>query len=413
MVSDNTVDQQLSVQESSIIHDRARLLLSAVDRQNGLAILENPSSSMTWLDDMMSDWVHTVAPYAAHASACQFGQDWVKTWCFVANKPQIGGVARSCCHPPGTHESVVGVRLPDGSFKSRLTAEYPQQLAAALASIIAEFTTHSGQVRPLGTWRHHLPHSVQWPDHAHRIEDGGGLPSSALSVSPRGIAIMKELRKKWFRRLSDTQDCLRITAKLRTGHSGPPLNADELRPYLQDLCDVLGCTANADLLHTQPGQPFRLKLWKTLVLSWNDVDADFLDLLAEGVPLGVNETLQPSPAWPLTQATVPTEVPLVECTSSWKSAASNLSLVRELIAEEVASGFIAMVPGGLQELQQQYPKTAVGKLGLVLAEGRSPRLVVDSSISNVTANTILPNHMLLPRISDVMACAPRSPPTHT
>ena len=89
-----------------------------------------------------------------------------------------------------------------------------------------------------------------------------------------------------------------------------------------------------------------------------------------------------------------------------ESVASNLSLVRELIAEEVASGFIALVPGGLQELQQQYPKTAVGKLGLVLAEGRSPHLVVDSSISNVTANTILPNHMLLPRISDVMACAP-------
>ena len=190
---------------------------------------------MTWLDDMMSDWVHTVAPYAAHASACQFGQDWAKTWCFVGNKPQIGGVARSCCHLPGTHESVVGVRLPDGSFKSRLTAEYPQQLAAALASIIAEFTTHSGQVRRLGTWRQHLPHSVQWPDHAHRIEDGGGLPSSALSVIPRGISVMKELRKKWFRRLSDTQNCLRIIAKLRTGHSGPPLNADELQPYLHDL----------------------------------------------------------------------------------------------------------------------------------------------------------------------------------
>ena len=102
-----------------------------------------------------------------------------------------------------------------------------------------------------------------------------------------------------------------------------------------------------------------------------------------------------------------------------ESVASNPSLVRELIAEEVASGFIALVPGGLQELQQQYPKTAVGKLGLVLAEGRSPHLVVDSSISNVTANTILPNHMLLPRISDVMACAPhrhvrtRSSSTHT
>lgn len=43
---------------------------------------------------------------------------------------------------------------------------------------------------------------------------------------------------------------------------------------------------------------------------------------------------------------------------------------------------------------------------MVIAEGRSPRLVVDSSVSNVTANTIIPNDMMLPRISDVLQCAP-------
>ena len=35
--------------------------------------------------------------------------------------------------------------------------------------------------------------------------------------------------------------------------------------------------------------------------------------------------------------------------------------------------------------------TAVGKLGVVLAEGRPPRLVVDSSVSGVTSNAHLPN----------------------
>ena len=50
---DNTVHQQLAVQESAIVHDRVRHLLSAVDRTNGFIILENPSSSMTWLDDLM------------------------------------------------------------------------------------------------------------------------------------------------------------------------------------------------------------------------------------------------------------------------------------------------------------------------------------------------------------------------
>ena len=35
-VPNNSVHQQLAVQESSIIHDRSRLLLSAVDRQNDI-----------------------------------------------------------------------------------------------------------------------------------------------------------------------------------------------------------------------------------------------------------------------------------------------------------------------------------------------------------------------------------------
>ena len=74
--------------------------------------------------------------------------------------------------------------------------------------------------------------------------------------------------------------------------------------------------------------------------------------------------------------------------------------------EELDAGFIAHVPGGLAELKQQFERTAVGKLGVVIAEGRSPRLVVDSSISNVTSNTVIPNHMMLPRISDILSCAP-------
>ena len=48
---DNTIQQQLAVQESALVHDRARHLLSAVARSNGLIVLENPSSSVTWLDD--------------------------------------------------------------------------------------------------------------------------------------------------------------------------------------------------------------------------------------------------------------------------------------------------------------------------------------------------------------------------
>ena len=122
--------------------------------------------------------------------------------------------------------------------------------------------------------------------------------------------------------------------------------------------------------------------------------------------MGVNQTLAPSPAWPVHEGSVVDPEPLLQCSDSWKSAQDHPDIVDQLIAEELQAGFIELVPGGLSELQESYIRTAVGKLGAVLAEGRSPRLVVDSSISNVTSNTIIPNHMMLPRISDVLACAP-------
>ena len=77
------------------------------------------------------------------------------------------------------------------------------------------------------------------------------------------------------------------------------------------------------------------------------------------------------------------------------------------MAAEVADGFVAPVIGGLEEFRRRYDQVAVGKLGVVIADGRSPRLVVDSSVANVTVNTCIPNHMLLPKISDLMDSAPQ------
>ena len=178
----------------------------------------------------------------------------------------------------------------------------------------------------------------------------------------------------------------------------------QLRPA--PVCStVTGWSPPGDhLLDTPPGQPFRLHLWHRLAVFLGDPDADFLLGLVKGVPLGVNTDLNPSPAWPSHKSVVADPTPLLDCTDSWKSA--HPAIVAELIQEELDAGFIAHVPGGLSELKQQFERTAVGKLGVVTAEGRSPRLVVDSSISNVTSNTFIPSHMMLPRISDILFCTP-------
>jgi len=66
------------------------------------------------------------------------------------------------------------------------------------------------------------------------------------------------------------------------------------------------------------------------------------------------------------------------------------------------------VEGGDARLKREYAISAVGKLGVVLAEGRSARLVVDSSVSGVTSNTVLPNRSSNPTLSDVFSCMPLS-----
>ena len=97
-----------------------------------------------------------------------------------------------------------------------------------------------------------------------------------------------KLRSRWFKRLSDTRHCLKITAALISGCREPPLSD------VEDLLESLGCPPGDHLLHTPPGQPFRLHLWHRLAVFLGDPDADFLLSLEKGVPLGVNTDLIPS-----------------------------------------------------------------------------------------------------------------------
>ena len=74
--------------------------------------------------------------------------------------------------------------------------------------------------------------------------------------------------------------------------------------------------------------------------------------------------------------------------------------------EEIKKGRIAEVPGGMAALKHQCSSCAVGKLGLVQLPGRSPRLVVDSSVSVVTEKIVLPNRSCNPTLSHLSRCLP-------
>ena len=185
-----------------------------------------------------------------------------------------------------------------------------------------------------------------------------------------------------------------------------------MQPFLSDLRAFLHVEREdiwQRLLYVDPGQPFRLNLWRCLSVLTRDPDMDFFKLLHKGVPLGIGAPIPVCKVLFPPDAPSESVLPLQHCDSAWKSALDHADLVDELLEAELREGWIRPVPGGDSELRRKYTHTAVGKLGVVVSPDRPPRLVVDSSISGVTSNTALPNKAPNPNLSDVRRCLPFCP----
>ena len=386
-----SVNQQRELDSSHLLHFRTRHVLALVACRGGIICLENPSSSILWLDPTVRDWLLTHAPFSAHVAACQYNLSLSKAWTFWSNYPIISRIASVCPHGPGAHPSFAGKRLPDGSFASRHTACYPASLAAALAECFQPYTSCGGlQVHPR-QWKRLLPATC----------------SSAFWRAPLYADVFRPLRQAWMSRLCRDDMVSHIITRLNSDSKQPPLSATELQPFLSDLRCWLGVTTDSvwtQLLHVDP----RLSLWHSLALICSDPDVD-LFTVHSGVPLKVNSPIPVCPVLPPPEHHCEPAVPLQHCESAWKSALDHADTVDMLLASELAEGWIEEIPGGDAQLRQDYSVTAVGKLGVVISSDRPPRLVVDSSVSGVTCHTKLPNKSPNPTLSDVRQCLPLSP----
>ena len=93
---------------------------------------------------------------------------------------------------------------------------------------------------------------------------------------------------------------------------------------------------------------------------------------------------------------------LVLCEGNWKHAEEHPEIVQGLIDKEVEAGFVVRTDLTEATAKLRWPAgVAVGRLNVVLAEGKDPRLVVDSSICNVNLRCTLPEKVALPMASDV------------
>ena len=362
-----------------MLHDRTRLLLSRVSAAGGLIILENPASSLTFHDPLMMSWIESEAPFCAQVASCMVGASFSKSWMFVSNQPCILDLACIYTHAPGTHASFVGKR--DGvGFLSRRTAEYPDALASSLVRLCAPFLTDLGPCSDFSRWRALLPFNPDWTMRPCRVAGGGGTASTACWLQPPSPDVLHDLRHQWSHRLFDAGLCMRIAAHLQLAPKEPPLSDAEIAPFLQDIFDVFQVppTSQEDLLFIAPGQPLRLRLLKFLLSQLQDSEVSLCDQLESGVSLGVGSALEPSLHWPVRNAehVIPA---LHICEGAWQSAESHPDIVQALLVEELQEEWISEY-ASLEAIQSEFPQVALGRLGLVLAEGRSARLVVSVAL---------------------------------
>ena len=99
---------------------------------------------------------------------------------------------------------------------------------------------------------------------------------------------------------------------------------------------------------------------------------------------------------------------LLICEGNWKGAEEDPALLPHLVDEELEAGYLEVIPD-LETAFRRWGKerVAVGKVNIVEAPGRSPRLVVDNSI----CNTAIPITAAMSLSSSACpACRTFSPP---
>ena len=67
----------------------------------------------------------------------------------------------------------------------------------------------------------------------------------------------------------------------------------------------------------------------------------------------------------------------------WSQAEHDPALIRTLLDKEISAGHVVAFEGDRKAAAKHWPqRVAIGKLNIVIAEGRDPRLVLDSTACN-------------------------------
>ena len=86
----------------------------------------------------------------------------------------------------------------------------------------------------------------------------------------------------------------------------------------------------------------------------------------------------------------------------WQSGLEDVDLTRSLIQDNMSAGYAFVLEGGEPEARRRWGKlVASGKLGVVRAPGKKPRLIGDGSVSGANRASRIHEHVRLPGLQGI------------
>jgi hypothetical protein len=232
-----------------------------------------------------------------------------------------------------------------------------------------------------------------------RIQDGGGLQSAALH-RPQKDVFYHQRQAAWKACL--TKEALANLRRLAAGcdkkDAKPVFTTAESEQLAQMLAST-GATSPADINITA-GQPYRLGLLEHLAKISEDPDSRLPDILRQGVECGIGDSMPASGIWRTRRNTSePEAVDLRLCEGNWASTESDPATATALVNTELSKGYMIEIVGGMAEARQRWgERIACGRLSIVKAPGKEPRLVGDSTISGANPASFIRDQAELPTV---------------
>ena len=272
-------EQQRLLQSRELLH-RAVRCLQHVHAAGGHGHLEAPPNAFTWYDPVVQSWLNQKQCQCVVVAACSFDLDISKHWLFACSHEWFCDLAGDCTH--SNHQPYAG--LKDSSGSCGRTAEYPTELAKAIASRLSSRLSSRIPNLSLNLALSMIP-TKQLHASPHALHDGGGKGSQPdWSFPPNVNDSLKPLRDRWIPMILGQGLHKEFLAHTEQERPTPPFSEECISRFRDSFSEWL--PVDWSIRHDQP---ICLAALKTLSQKIHDPDSEVFSCLIAGVSAGTSD----------------------------------------------------------------------------------------------------------------------------